>query len=152
MSYLNPGVFSKCGHLWQRQISRTIWHEPNMLMDVFDRDKFQGPFSVDQMSQWTVWTHQMSANLYLVAKESRFISGMSGSKPILFHFFKQPKEKEEKWAKRTYCFYTFVFWNKWHYFPGDLIHYSLNLAILLLALCILRRYPFQSKISKGFSG
>lgn len=60
MGYLNPETqrtqFSKHGHFWQDQISKTIWCRPNMLMDIWDRTIFQGPFGLDQTSLWTFWT------------------------------------------------------------------------------------------------
>ena len=39
---------------WYLVLSKTIWHEPNMLMDL-DRTKFQGPFCMNWMS-WMLWT------------------------------------------------------------------------------------------------
>lgn len=55
MGYLNPGTYSKHGCFWQDQIPRTICHEPHMLMDVFGRTTFQGPFDMNQMSQLLFW-------------------------------------------------------------------------------------------------
>lgn len=126
-------AWTKYAHecFWWGRISRTFWCGPNVSMDSLDRTKCL-LISIKE---------QKNRGSYLVCLAQSQYCSISSNSP-----------KKKKWAKRTYCFYTFVFWNKWHYFPGDLIHYSLNLAILLLALCILRRYPFQSKISKGFSG
>lgn len=75
MDYLSP-AFSKHGLFLAEP--RTIWHGPNMLMDVLDRTKFQvplaidqsfhgffgqdehqRPFGMDQMSQRTFWRDQM---------------------------------------------------------------------------------------------
>ena len=39
MGYLNPACF--------------------LSLDILDRTQYQGPFSVDQMSQWTFWTRPM---------------------------------------------------------------------------------------------
>lgn len=73
MSYLNLGMSSKCGHFGQDQISRTIWSGPNMLLDISDETKFQGPLA------WTKCLHgcfeqdQISTNL--------------GQQAIFFFFF-----------------------------------------------------------------
>lgn len=45
MDYLSP-AFSKHGLFLAEP--RTIWHGPNMLMDVLDRTKFQVPLAIDQ--------------------------------------------------------------------------------------------------------
>lgn len=56
MGCLNTRTFFKCGHFWQDQISRTIWHGPHMLMDISIGPKFQWPFGMYQMSPWTFLT------------------------------------------------------------------------------------------------
>lgn len=39
MSSLKPGMFPKCGRFGQDQVSRTIWHGPNIHMDIWDKTK-----------------------------------------------------------------------------------------------------------------
>lgn len=53
MSCLNPGTFPKHRPSGQDQISKTMQHRPNILMDFVGRIKFQGPFGINQMSLWT---------------------------------------------------------------------------------------------------
>lgn len=56
MGCLNTRTFFKFGCFWQDQVSRTIWHGPNMFMDVLIGPKFQWHFGMDQMPPWAFWT------------------------------------------------------------------------------------------------
>ena len=47
---------------WYLILSKTIWHRPNMLMEVLERTKFQGHFGKDQMPYEGFRRYQMSAN------------------------------------------------------------------------------------------
>lgn len=54
MGYLNIGCFLSMNIL-DDQIPRTFRHGPSGSVDILDRTKYQGPFSVDWMSQWMFW-------------------------------------------------------------------------------------------------
>lgn len=47
---------------WYLILSKTIWHRPNILMEVLERTKFQGHFGMGQMSYECFGQYQMSAN------------------------------------------------------------------------------------------
>lgn len=47
--------------------SKTIWHGPDILMDILDKIKFQGPFGLNQMSFGHFEQDQISANLQITS-------------------------------------------------------------------------------------
>lgn len=106
--------------LWLFDLPKTILHGPNVYMDVLNRTKFQGPFSVDQnCSVVVLYRTKCPVSLQTIGylPLSMGMNDHLGSSLLRIHTGSRNKVREQKTPFASFIFY---------FGKSVYIHYSCN--------------------------